>query len=132
MEIQIQEGNLIWQTDKAGLVETHLLPMYLRPKAVLKPPHSKRWRDCPAPSNFAKRLECVRFITAIRAALPLPLVQGFNALTFRRNLSPALSSIRWRRGSAVTGGLVAVPSCAQSVSCFALPVGGHLLRQDCP
>jgi len=25
---------------------------------VLKPPQSRRWRDCPAASNIAKRLDC--------------------------------------------------------------------------
>jgi len=29
-------------------------------KAVLKSPHSKRWRECRARSNLAKRLECLR------------------------------------------------------------------------
>jgi hypothetical protein len=33
-------------------------------KAVLKPPHSKRWRDGLAPTNFAKRLECGAFTAA--------------------------------------------------------------------
>jgi hypothetical protein len=38
------------------------------PKAVLKPPHSKRWRDCPTTSGFAERLECGVFT----AAFPRP------------------------------------------------------------
>ena len=29
-------------------------------RAVLNSPQSKRWRDCLAPPNLAKRLECVR------------------------------------------------------------------------
>jgi len=33
-------------------------------EAVLKPPHSKRWRDSPGPSNRAKRLECGAFTAA--------------------------------------------------------------------
>jgi hypothetical protein len=33
-------------------------------KAVLKSPHSKRWRDCGAASGFAKRLECGAFTAA--------------------------------------------------------------------
>jgi len=33
-------------------------------KAVLKPPHSKRWRNELAPANFAKRLECGAFTAA--------------------------------------------------------------------
>jgi hypothetical protein len=40
------------------------LSMSLGPKAVLKPPHSKRCRDGLACRNFAKRLECVRFTGA--------------------------------------------------------------------
>jgi hypothetical protein len=34
-------------------------------KAVLKPPHSTRWRDCQAASEFAKRLECGAFTAAL-------------------------------------------------------------------
>ena len=29
-------------------------------KAVLKPPHSRRWRDCHASLSRAKRLDCAR------------------------------------------------------------------------
>jgi len=31
---------------------------------VLKPPHSKRWRDCDAASSLAKRMECGAFTAA--------------------------------------------------------------------
>ena len=38
---------------------------------MLKPPHSKRWRDCHASPNLAKRLECGAFTAAFaRAARP--------------------------------------------------------------
>jgi hypothetical protein len=37
--------------------QTRLLPMNLGARAVLKPPHSKRWRDCQKAFDFAKRLE---------------------------------------------------------------------------
>jgi predicted GH43/DUF377 family glycosyl hydrolase len=40
------------------------LPVCLPAKAVLKPPHSKRWRDCRATSHLAKRLECGTFTAA--------------------------------------------------------------------
>jgi hypothetical protein len=33
------------------------MPIFAGGKAVLKPPQSKRWRDCDAASGFAKRLE---------------------------------------------------------------------------
>jgi hypothetical protein len=46
--------------------------MNLEPKAVLKPPHSKRWRAGPALSNLAKRLECGAFTAAFRPGLSLP------------------------------------------------------------
>ena len=36
----------------------------LFPKAMLKPSHSKRCRDCRAPPNRAKRLECGAFTAA--------------------------------------------------------------------
>jgi hypothetical protein len=42
-------------------------------KAVLKTPQSKRYRDCQATTNLAKRLECGRFTAALgRAALSHP------------------------------------------------------------
>ena len=34
-------------------------------KAVLKPPHSKRYRACRTTSNLAKRLECGAFTAAL-------------------------------------------------------------------
>ena len=37
---------------------------FSRFKAVLKPPHSKRWRGCQAPSRLAKRLDCGEFTAA--------------------------------------------------------------------
>jgi hypothetical protein len=40
-----------------------------RPKAVLKPPHSKRCRDQPATLNLAKRLDCGVFTAAFRAVV---------------------------------------------------------------
>src|ERR1019366_9539100 len=47
-------------------------PVFLKPqprqtcqKAVLKHPHSRRWRDCRAFPNLAKRLDCVRFTAAV-------------------------------------------------------------------
>jgi hypothetical protein len=36
----------------------------LEARAVLKPPQSKRWRDCWSDSNFAKRLDCGAFTAA--------------------------------------------------------------------
>jgi hypothetical protein len=33
-------------------------------KAVLKPPHSTRWRDYRGTSDFAKRLDCGAFTAA--------------------------------------------------------------------
>jgi hypothetical protein len=33
-------------------------------RAVLKPPHSKRWRDCRKAFDFAKRLEYGAFTAA--------------------------------------------------------------------
>jgi hypothetical protein len=36
----------------------------LRGKAGLKPPQSKRYRDCRTSPNFAKRLDCGRFTAA--------------------------------------------------------------------
>jgi hypothetical protein len=47
------------------------------PKAALKSPHSKRWRDLPASSNLAKRLDCVRFTAAF--ALPCRQLLGADA-----------------------------------------------------
>jgi hypothetical protein len=41
------------------------LPVSLGAKAVLKPPHSTRWRDSQGVSDFAKRLECGVFTAAI-------------------------------------------------------------------
>jgi hypothetical protein len=38
------------------------------PKAGLKPPHSKRWRDGRAFSNRAKRLDCDAFTAAFDSA----------------------------------------------------------------
>ncbi len=38
--------------------------MNLETEAVLKPPHSRRWRDYRRASNFAKRLECGAFTAA--------------------------------------------------------------------
>jgi hypothetical protein len=38
------------------------------------PPQSKRWRDCRASSNFAKRLECERFTAAFSTPTGLSLV----------------------------------------------------------
>jgi hypothetical protein len=35
-----------------------------RSKAALKTPQSKRYRDCRAPANFAKRLDCGVFSAA--------------------------------------------------------------------
>jgi hypothetical protein len=37
---------------------------FARTKAVLKSPHSRRYRDCQAVLNFAKRLECGVFTAA--------------------------------------------------------------------
>jgi hypothetical protein len=37
---------------------------YMKIKAVLKPPHSRRWRDCRGASVFAKRLDCGAFTAA--------------------------------------------------------------------
>jgi hypothetical protein len=37
----------------------------LSSKAVLKPPHSKRWRDSRAAQSVAKRLDCGAFTAAI-------------------------------------------------------------------
>ena len=37
------------------------------PKAVLKPPHSGRWRDCRTSPNLAKRLDCGVFTAAFLA-----------------------------------------------------------------
>jgi hypothetical protein len=37
-------------------------------KAVLKTPQSKRYRDCQATTNLAKRLECGRFTAALGRA----------------------------------------------------------------
>jgi hypothetical protein len=37
-------------------------------KAVLKPPHSRRWRECQTHSNRAKRLECGAFTAAFACA----------------------------------------------------------------
>jgi hypothetical protein len=42
-------------------------------KAVLKPPHSRRWRDYRTSPNFAKRLDCGAFTAAI--ARPFPQTQ---------------------------------------------------------
>jgi hypothetical protein len=39
-------------------------------KAVLKHAQSKRWRACRMSSDFAKRLECVRFTAALRCDMP--------------------------------------------------------------
>jgi len=39
------------------------------PKAVLKPPQSKRYRDHPASPNFAKRLDCGTFTAAFAGGL---------------------------------------------------------------
>jgi hypothetical protein len=39
-------------------------------KAVLKHVQSKRWRDCRASLNFAKRLKCERFTAALRCDMP--------------------------------------------------------------
>jgi hypothetical protein len=36
----------------------------LEARAVLKPPQSKRWRDCRSDFNFAKRLDCGVFTAA--------------------------------------------------------------------
>jgi hypothetical protein len=38
--------------------------MNLWTKTVLKPPYSKRWRDCRGTADFAKRLECGAFTAA--------------------------------------------------------------------
>jgi hypothetical protein len=38
-----------------------------RKKAALKPPQSRRWRDCRTSSNLAKRLDCGAFTAAIPA-----------------------------------------------------------------
>jgi hypothetical protein len=40
-------------------------------KTVLKPPHSKRWRDGRTPSDFEKRLECGAFTAAVWVGLPV-------------------------------------------------------------
>ena len=47
--------------DPCGFLFTASPPL---PKAVLKPPHSKRCRAGPAPSTFAKRLDCGAFTAA--------------------------------------------------------------------
>jgi hypothetical protein len=43
---------------------TLALVMNLGARAVLKPPHSRRWRDCRGALDFAKRLECGVFTAA--------------------------------------------------------------------
>jgi hypothetical protein len=47
-------------------------------KAVLKPPHSKRWRDCQASSDLAKRLECGAFTAAFVRWFAWPSVNASN------------------------------------------------------
>jgi hypothetical protein len=49
------------------------LTLNRRVKAVLKPPHAKRWCDHPASSNFAERLECGVFTAAFRMVGAVPL-----------------------------------------------------------
>jgi len=47
---------------------------------VLKPPHSKRWRDCDAASSLAKRMECGAFTAAFaRAAGQRPHITRLTA-----------------------------------------------------
>jgi hypothetical protein len=39
-------------------------------EAVLKPPHSKRWRGYRTLTNFAKRLDCGAFTAAVARLFP--------------------------------------------------------------
>jgi hypothetical protein len=57
-------------------------------KAVLKPPHSRRWRDCREASTFAKRLECGAF-TAAFGHKRLLLFEGLKR-EFLKESSPAI------------------------------------------
>ena len=60
-------------------------------KAALKPPHSKRWRDCPAPANRAKRLECGGFSAAFRWTTIFRRFRGSMRELLWGILTPALS-----------------------------------------
>jgi hypothetical protein len=67
--------------------------MNLGAKAVLKPPHSTRWRDCRGTFDFAKRLECGAFTAAIgnKRRRVGSGVQGVKF--FSPNSSPRLSGV---------------------------------------
>jgi hypothetical protein len=68
-----------------------------RTRAVLKPPHSKRWRDFQTQANRAKRLECGAFTAALvrtgRSRTDESLCPHKSGVALRL---PPQSKTRWR------------------------------------
>jgi len=65
---------------QGAIPESRRLPMNVGRKAVLKPPHSKRWRDGCAARGLAERLECAhlqRRFSGVAAQLQAPARRGF-------------------------------------------------------
>lgn len=88
-------------------------------KAVLKPPHSKRWRACRVSSNFAKRLDCGVFTAAFPVSWPWSLwVNQLGctcSLNFLKNSSIiflAVASMRREPMAAINP-----PTCASASQC---------------
>jgi hypothetical protein len=64
-------------------------------RAVLKPPQSRRWRDCRASPNLAKRLDCGAFTAALRTDSKSQLV-SFYSIFFNASRSQRVYfSISW-------------------------------------
>ena len=56
------------------------------PKAVLKAMDSTRWRDCPSPSNFLKRLDCGVFAAAsLRSGATCDVIRTSRAIRSARS-----------------------------------------------